>query len=214
MCYFFGSTYHLLPDGTLVECQLLTLQHVSIDTTALARAGRDNGVQTAGLELALKGVLNLASGGESGSLLALNALALLLLGGLGLLLAPSANSLTVVCLVPLSEWGSVDLDDGGLGEGVGTDEFVVGRVEGHSDHADLAGDALRSPREVTGVETESTVLGVATAGADKVDSLVADTSVGRLATLLEGSLLTVGGPLRTGGRALVARITRNTHIGV
>lgn len=27
-------------------------------------------------------------------------------------------------------------------------------------------------------------------------------------------LLAVGGPLRTGGRALVAGITRNTHIGV
>lgn len=138
---FFGSTslFHLLPDGTLVECQLLTLQNVSINTTALARAGRDNGVQTTGLELALQGTLNLASGGKSGRLLALHALALLLLGGLGgLLLASSANALTVVGLVPLSERGGVNLHNGRLGEGVGADQFVVGRVIGDDDHADLA----------------------------------------------------------------------------
>lgn len=49
------------------------------------------------------------------------------LGGLtGLLLSLAAESGAVVGLVPLSEWSSVDLDHGGLGEGVGSDEFVVG----------------------------------------------------------------------------------------
>lgn len=48
-------------------------------------------------------------------------------------------------LEPLSERSSVDLDDGGLGEGVRADEFVVGRVVGDSNYTSLLGDALRSP---------------------------------------------------------------------
>jgi hypothetical protein len=189
--YLLRLSPRLLPDRTLVECQLLTLQDVSINTTALTGAGRDNSVKTTGLELTLQSILNFAGGGESGSLLGLDTLALLLLGDLGLLLASSANGLAVVCLVPLSEGGGVDLDDGRPGEGVGTDEFVVGRVEGDDDHADLTGDTLRSPGEVAGVETETTVLGVSTAGADKVNSLGANTSVGWLTALLESSVYRV-----------------------
>lgn len=183
---FFSNT--LLPDRTLVECQLLTLQDVSVHAAALARAGRDNSVQTTSLELALEGVVNLARGSGAGGLLLLDALALLLLRDVGLCLASSAEGRAVVGLVPLSEGGSVDLDNGRAGERVGTDELVVGRVEGHNNDADLAGDALGSPRKVTGLETERTVLGVSTASADKVNSLVADTGVGRLATLLESSI--------------------------
>lgn len=184
----FFST-RLLPDGALVESQLLTLQDVSINTTALAGTGRNHGVKTTGLELTFQSILNLAGSSKSGSLLGLYALALLLLFcGLGLLLASSANGLTVVCLVPLSEGSGVDLDDGGLGEGVGADKFVVGRVEGDDDHADLTGDTLRSPGEVTGVETQTTIFGVSTTGADKVDSLGANTSVGWLTALLESSV--------------------------
>ena len=54
------SEIFLLPDRTLVESQLLTLQDVTIDTAALARAGRNDGVETAGLELPLDGGLDLA----------------------------------------------------------------------------------------------------------------------------------------------------------
>jgi hypothetical protein len=59
------------------------------------------------------------------------------------------------------------------------------------DHNDtgLAGAALRGPGEVARVETERTVLVVATAGADGVDALGTNTGVRRLATCLEGSLL-------------------------
>jgi hypothetical protein len=59
------------------------------------------------------------------------------------------------------------------------------------DHDDtgLAGAALRGPGEVARVETERTVLVVAAAGADNVDTLGTDTGVRRLATCLEGSLL-------------------------
>lgn len=92
-------------------------------------------------------------------------------------------------LVPLAEGGGVDLDDGAAGEGVGSDQLVVRRVVGDTDDTRLAGDALGGPGEVTGVETQGTVLVVAAAGADGVDTLGADTGVGTLATGFESALL-------------------------
>lgn len=50
-----------------------------------------------------------------------------------------------MALVPLPEWRGVDLDDGTLDEGVGTDEFVVRGVVVDGDDAGLAGHALRAP---------------------------------------------------------------------
>lgn len=88
-------------------------------------------------------------------------------------------------LVPLSEGSSIDLDDGGAGQGVGSDELVVGRVVDDTDDTSLLGDALGAPGEVAGLETQSTELAVAAAGADKMDTLSANTGIGRLAALLE-----------------------------
>ena len=88
-------------------------------------------------------------------------------------------------LVPLPEGSGIDLDNGGAGQGVGTDELVVGRVVDDTDDTGLLGDTLRTPREVASVETEGTELAVAAAGADEVDTLGANTGVGRLAALLE-----------------------------
>jgi hypothetical protein len=218
----------LLPDSTLVEGELLTLQDVTINATTLARTAGNNGVETTGLELALEGGLDLALCGETLLLLALNRLALLHLL-LGLLLASAAKGGAVVGLVPLTEWGGIDLDDGGLGEGVGADQLVVRRVESDGDDTDFAGDALAAPGEVAGIETERAELAVAATGADEVDTLGSDTGVGRLATLLESSVLTsilmfkretiglcipllaVVCALSTGGAALVTRITRDTE---
>lgn len=123
-------------------------------------------------------------------LLLLNALALLqLLAVLGcLLLASPADTLAVVGFVPLPERSGIDLNDGGLGEGVGTDEFVVGRVEGGGNDADLARDTLATPGEVAGVDTETTEFAVTTASADEMDALGADTGVGGLTALLESSI--------------------------
>jgi hypothetical protein len=118
-------------------------------------------------------------------LLALNGLADLdILLGLGL--ASAAKGLTVVGLVPLTEGGGIDLDDGGAGQSVGADELVVGRVEGDTDDADLAGDTLAAPG--AGFETETTELAVTTTGADEVDTLGADSGVGGLTALLESSV--------------------------
>jgi len=61
-------------------------------------------------------------------------------------------------------------------------------VERDTDDTGLAGNALGTPGEVTGLETESTELLVTTTGADKVDALCAQTGVGGLAALLESSV--------------------------
>lgn len=92
-------------------------------------------------------------------------------------------------LVPLTERSGINLDDGGLGEGVGADQLVVGRVEGHNDDTGLAGNTLRAPGEVAGLETESTELAVATTGADEMDTLGTNTGVGGLSAGFEGALL-------------------------
>lgn len=111
----------------LVESQFLTLQDVTVAPAGLARPRRDNSKYTTGLELLLQSRVDLAAGGKALGLLLLHALALLhLLALLGLLSLPSAaKRLAVVGLVPLTEWRSVDLDNGGLGEGVGADKLVV-----------------------------------------------------------------------------------------
>ena len=95
-------------------------------------------------------------------------------------------------LVPLPEGSGIDLNNGGAGQGVGTDELVVGGVEGDTDDADLAGDTLAAPGEVAGFETETTELAVTTTGADKVDALGTDSGVGGLTALLEGSVCVSG----------------------
>ena len=92
-------------------------------------------------------------------------------------------------LVPLSEGRGVDLNNGGLGERLGTHELVVARVVDDVDDTGLARDTLRTPREVAVVETQRAVLFVATACADRVDALRAETRVGRWATELELPLL-------------------------
>jgi hypothetical protein len=178
----------LLPDSTLVECQLLTLQDVSISTTALARPGRDDSIETTSLKLLLQRRLNFASL-LTLSMLLLHALALLLISRcISLGLSPPAQVRSVVCLVPLSEWRSVDLDNGALGQGVGSDEFVVGGMEGDTDDTGLAGDGFGAPCEVAGVETECTEFAVTATGADEMDALGTDTGVRWLTTLLESSV--------------------------
>lgn len=182
---------NLLVELALVESELLTLQDVTVAATRLAGTTGNNSVQATGLELLLNSALDLALGSVAGRLLLLNSVALLnLLGLLTLsLLASAADVLAVVSLVPLTERSGVDLDDGGLGQGVGADELIVGGVIGDGDDTGLAGAALGGPGEVAGVKAQGTVLVVSTAGADGVDALRTDTGVGSLAAGLESALL-------------------------
>ena len=91
-------------------------------------------------------------------------------------------------LVPLTEGRGVDLDDGGFGEGIGADEFVVRGMVGHGDDTHFPGYAFGAPGEIAGVETEGTIFLVAAAGADKMDTLGADSCVGWLTAFLERSV--------------------------
>lgn len=190
--YTLTVSKHLLVELALVESEFLTLQNVAIDTAGLAGPAGNDGVDATGLELLLESGVDLAGGGKAGSLLLLDGVALLRILGRGVALLDlpaAADGLAVVGLVPLTEGSGIDLDDGGLGQGVGADELVVAGVVGDDDDTGLAGAALGGPGEVARVETESTVLVVTAAGAHDVDALGTDTGVGGLATSLESSLL-------------------------
>lgn len=197
----------------LVEGKLLTLKDVTVAAAGLAGTAGDDSVQTTGLELALDGGVDLAAGGKASSLLLLNRVALLggLLKGALLQLPPAAQGLAVVGLVPLTEGSGIDLDDSGLGQGVGADQLVVGRVVGDTDDTGLAGAALGGPGKVARVQTQGAVLVVTAAGADGVNALGTDTGVGGLAAALENALLPVVSTLGAGGGALVARVSGDTH---
>jgi hypothetical protein len=131
----------------LVESELLALENVTIAATALAGTRGNDGVQATGLELLLHSVLDLAPGLHALLLLLGDGVRLLdvfgLLAGLGLPLAAEGDA--VVSLVPLAEGCGIDLDDGGAGEGVGSDKLVVGGVVDDTDDTGLLGDALRAP---------------------------------------------------------------------
>lgn len=102
------------------------------------------------------------------------------------------------------EGGGIDLDDGALDKGVRSDKFVVGGVVHDTNQPRLPGDMLRSPGEVSGIQSESTVLGVSTTDTNGVDTLGSELGAGRLTTELELSLLPVVCTLRTRLRPLVA----------
>lgn len=196
----------------VVELQLLTLQNVTVSSSALARPGRDNSEESTSLELLLK------EGVDLGNLLALlkdslDVVALLLVGLLSDgRLGTSESGLGVVRLVPLSEGGSVDVDNGTLDEGLGSEKLVVGGVVSNLDQPSLPGDRLGTPSKVTGVESESPVLDVTASGSDLMDTFGrVKLGHGGLTTKFELSLLSVVGTTSTGGGALVARVTSDTH---
>jgi len=203
----------LLLEGELlqVEVQLLALQDVSVTSSALSRPGRDGSVKGTGPDLLGQ------SGVQSGVLLPLGQDSLNVVGLLGLALAGSSlgglgstERSGVVSLVPLSEGSSIDLDDGTLNQGLGSEQLVVGRVVNDVDNPGLPGDVLGTPSEVTRVQSHGSVLGVSSPDTDLVNPLGTQLGHGGLTTELELSLLPVLGPSGTRCRALVARITSNT----
>jgi hypothetical protein len=162
----------LLSHVSLVECQLLALQDVAVNPTALARPRAHDCIESTCLKLSLQRRFDLSAGLQPLLSLGLDALADFgggdIRGG-GTALSSSANVGAVVCFVPGSEGSSIDLHNGGFGEGVGADEFVVGRVVGHDNDTDFAGDTFATPGEVAGFEAQGTIFGVTTASADEMD---------------------------------------------
>ena len=61
----------------------------------------------------------------------------------------------IVSLVPLTEWGSVDGNDGVLDESFRPHQLIVAGVVDGIDDTRLASDRFRSPREVSGVQPRS-----------------------------------------------------------
>lgn len=77
----------------------------------------------------------------------------------------------VVAFVPLSEWCSVNNNNGVLHQSLGTYQFVVTGIVHNIDNTSFAGAAFRTPGEVTCVQTQSTVFGVTTTCSYTVDTL-------------------------------------------
>ena len=132
-------------------------------------------------------------------------------GLFGILSLTLAKSLPVMSLIPLTEGGGIDLDDGSLNQSLGTNKFVVTGIVDNIDDTGLAADGLTTPGETARIETESTVLDVTSTDTDGMDTLGTELGVGRLTTKFELSLLTVESTLGTSGRSLVAAVSANTY---
>lgn len=198
----------LLGDNLLeVESKLLSLENVTVNSAGLTGSRRNAGVESASTELSLDGrvELGISLSGSNGSLVSLSNDGLLLAS---LLLA---ERLAVVGLVPLSERSGINLDNGRLGQSVGSDKLVVGGVERDTEDSGLSGGSLRAPGEVAGLDSDGSELLVTTTGSDGVDSLGADSGDGTLSTALELSLLVDGDTLGAGVGSLVSGVSRNTH---
>jgi hypothetical protein len=133
---------------TLVKSQLLPLKNIPITPTRLTRPARDDGIQSTSLKLLLERRINLSASSKPSSLLTLNRFAFLhlffrlsILGSLGLL-ASTTERLAIVCLIPLTERGGVNLNNSRFRESVGTDELVIGRVVSDDNDTRLAGATL------------------------------------------------------------------------
>lgn len=187
-----------------VELKFFSLENVSINASALSWSGRDASKEMSRVELIGKLGINLAVLDDSGEL------------GLGMagLLGSFAGlirffkfllvKLDVVSLeVPLSEWSGINVDNGVLDEGLGTDKLVVGRVVDGVQDTSSAGDGFRSPGEVTMVVLESSGLDVSTTSLDEDHSLVSDFGHGWDSAHFVISLFLVNWHAATSGSSLV-----------
>ena len=97
--------YHISFSGNLplVESKLWAFEDVAVSLTALAWTSGDLGHESAFVDFLLNGLVELS--------------VVLLLSIVEVFLLESGL-----------EWSSIDVNDAGLHEGVGTDELVVGRV--------------------------------------------------------------------------------------
>lgn len=122
-----------------VELKLLSFEDVAVRAAALSRARGDAGQQTARCEGVIKG------GVQSASLLSLLQLAgevvrvglSGLIGNLLILLHTDLDA--VVLLVPSTEGGGINLDDGILHQSLGANQLVIGGIVHNIQDTSLAG---------------------------------------------------------------------------
>jgi hypothetical protein len=106
-----------------VEVELITLKNVTIGTAGLTGSGTDGSQQTTALELINNSLFENSVGVSCGEL-SLNVTRLLnLLWGRCCGLLAEIN--TIMLQVPLSEWSSIDLNNGVLGQSLSTNELRV-----------------------------------------------------------------------------------------
>jgi len=131
-------------------------------------------------------------------------------------------------LIPLTEGGSVNLDDGTLDKSVCSNKFIVGGIihlvqesstddfetnaliAYHANNSGLPSNMLRTPGIVPIIETESTVLLRPSTDTNCMNTLGTKFGVGRLTTEFEFSLLAVVSALTTRGRTFVPGRSRDT----
>ena len=122
-----------------------------------------------------------------------------------------AQGQCIVGLVPLSVQCAVDKHNTVLHQGLGTDQFVVGRIIDNIDYSCLACTTLRAPGEVPHVQPQGPVLLVASPHTDCVYAAGANLCVGSGASQLILPLLVVGLSLAPGLTALVPVVRRDAH---
>jgi len=203
------SLLGLLVKLSKIEVEFLSFQNITVTSSGLSGSAADASQQSTLVELFFNVGINesfLDSSGNSG----LNVSGLLDFGGaFGQLLLTEFD--TVMSQVPLSEGSGIDLDDGTLDQGVGSDQFVVRSIVDDLEDLSLSGDLFRRPGVVTGVELEGLELVVTTSNTESSDSLFTDLGKGSGTTGFVLLLLLVDGHTTTGKSSLVSGVSRDTH---
>lgn len=160
LCFSYNhfSLLHLLHLVLLVSLNLLevkfeflTFKDVTVATTRLTGTGGDNGVKATSSELVINQRFNFSEILTSG---------LFLLDAVGFLGSIGSSSFsdtlltqnfTVMRFIPLTEGSSIDLDNGTLDEGLGTDKFIVGSIVNDINDTSLTRNGFTTPTEGTGI---------------------------------------------------------------
>jgi len=189
-----------------VELEFLALKNVAVASARLAGTRADASQNSTTLEL----VGNLLV--DDAVLLGAGKLGLdvsRLLGGssqlVGLLNLLDVELDVVLTEIPESERIGVDLNNGVLDEGLGTDKLVVGGVVDNIKNLGLSSDGLRAPGEIAGINSQSSVFIVGTSTTDWANTLGSlELGHGGLSTHLELSLLLMDRHSTGGGSPLVS----------
>ena len=202
----------LLLDFLKVELKLFAFKDVAIAASRLTGAGRNAREQLSGSELVDQLLVSAQRFLALVDLL-LVFLAMLDLGAglIGLLNLLLVQLNVIVLEIPLTERSGIDLDNGVLDEGLGTDQLIVRRVVKNVNYAGFVTLRFGAPREVSVVELECTVLHVLATASDKDDALLTDFGAARHSSHFELSLLLVDRHPASSRSPLLSGVPRDTH---